>query len=491
MFGLRYKKSLILVGVLLTVVGGLFYYWNEARGDYNPNWGVIAFNVDKSIYKVGEEAYMQMAVLDEKGNTLCNADLTLEVTSPSGKVTSPIISYSEECGPETVTDTPDYFAYMHADELGIYKVKTTATTKNGEYFTQDKFEVRAEVPFDIRRTGPTRIYPLSNYSMNAIITVNEDFEGTITEQIPASFTIINVEIKQLDTDSEEPIITESKIISPLDYARAGQKLISSDVSWKAGERYELSYIFDAPDTSPAFFLLGPLRFKVGSDPTFAEIRAWQIASDAAVTNKGLLTYGTQSLTGDIYANTYTNPDTISSQYIKATTAGTIYFIKSVSSPTREEKFVAIGTSGGAGDTLQILTCTTDCDIGGDWTLRGTLAVLSTTPNRRAFDIAYEQLSGRAMIVFRSAGVSNKAYYCIWDGSSWSPSTDSVCAATFAPGTANEINFADTGLPMWVRLVAYGDRLTDKRSNEMLLAVSGDSGFAAARWSKSCCTYAIG
>ncbi len=265
MFGFRSQKEcqalLMLAGVLLMIVGGVFYYWNEAQSDYKPDWGVIAFNVDKSIYQVDEEAYMQMAVLNEKGQTLCHADLTLEVTSPSGQVTSPIISQSGECGADNVTDLPDYFAFMRLGELGAYKVKVTATTKNGTYYTADRFEVRKEAPFDIRRTGPTRIYPLANYSMSAVIKVNEDFEGTLTEQIPASFSIINVEIKQLDTDSEEPIYTESKITSPLDHAIARQKLISSDVSWKAGERYELTYIFDAPDVSPEFYRLGPLRFR--------------------------------------------------------------------------------------------------------------------------------------------------------------------------------------------------------------------------------------
>src|SRR3989344_3326626 len=48
--------------------------------------GVLAVNVSKSIYLPGEQAYLQMAALNDRGRTLCNAYLNLEVTAPDGKI---------------------------------------------------------------------------------------------------------------------------------------------------------------------------------------------------------------------------------------------------------------------------------------------------------------------------------------------------------------------------------------------------------------------
>ena len=50
-------------------------------------WGVLAINVNKSIYLPNEKAYLQMGVLDDLGHTLCNADLILEITAPDGTKT--------------------------------------------------------------------------------------------------------------------------------------------------------------------------------------------------------------------------------------------------------------------------------------------------------------------------------------------------------------------------------------------------------------------
>ena len=60
-------------------------------------WGVLVINVNKSIYLSsealakeglpGEKAYLQMGVLDDAGRTICDAELTLEITAPDGTQT--------------------------------------------------------------------------------------------------------------------------------------------------------------------------------------------------------------------------------------------------------------------------------------------------------------------------------------------------------------------------------------------------------------------
>ena len=166
---------------------------------------------------------------------------TVETRSlPTGKIYK-----SSECGPNNVTYIPDYYTYYNVQGPGVYQIKLTAITKNGTYEITDSFEVRESVPFDVERIGPTRIYPPATYEMRLIIKVNQDFEGVVKEYVPESFkiTIDNLLIYEINRVDE--------II----------KVISWNVTWKAGEMYELKYQFDAPDISPYLYLLGPLRFE--------------------------------------------------------------------------------------------------------------------------------------------------------------------------------------------------------------------------------------
>ncbi len=43
------------------------------------NWGVLAINFDKSIYNINDRAQIAIAVLDEKGDMVCNADVELKI----------------------------------------------------------------------------------------------------------------------------------------------------------------------------------------------------------------------------------------------------------------------------------------------------------------------------------------------------------------------------------------------------------------------------
>jgi hypothetical protein len=124
-------------------------------------WGVLAINTNKSIYLPGEEAYLQIASLKDDGHTICDANLKLEIITPKDKKIYPEIQKSGKCGPDNVVDVPDYFAHYKVSEPGKYELKLT-NLDNG-YEITDYFEVRdpstgsGQVPFDVERTGPTRI----------------------------------------------------------------------------------------------------------------------------------------------------------------------------------------------------------------------------------------------------------------------------------------------------------------------------------------------
>lgn len=228
-------------------------------------WGVLSMNFNKSMYVVGEEGYIQMAVLDDVGDTICNAPLRLKIVRPDGdeiiqSTDSGVVVQNDACGPNNVIDEPDYYSYLTFDQVGVYQFELTAYTENGERTIQDFIEVKEGVPFSVERVGPTRIWPLADYDMTIRITANQDFEGMVKEYVPDSFVVVSE-----------------------------NKDLVWDVALRAGETVELVYTFDAPDISPEFYLLGPLQLRTqdaGNKDTndgmvFEEARRWQIAGDAA------------------------------------------------------------------------------------------------------------------------------------------------------------------------------------------------------------------
>ncbi len=233
------------------------------------SWGVLALNINKSIFDVGETAYFQVAVLDELGDTLCNADLILEIENPSGEKTILSTSNGEMvsnslCGANNYILEPDYYAYYNNLSLeGEYSLNLLAETQNGYYEISDVFYVEDNLDFNVERVGPTRIYPLADYEMSIRVLAREDFSGQLREYVPKSFVV-----KNLNQVAE--IIELEK-----------EKIIIWDVDWQVGGLYEYKYVFDAPDVFPEFYLLGPAEIAAERGNTvFKEKRKWQIASDA-------------------------------------------------------------------------------------------------------------------------------------------------------------------------------------------------------------------
>ncbi len=158
-------------------------------------WGVLAINPDKAIYLPGESAFISMAILNEKGVMVCNANVTLDIKGPSGVIHTlstflGTVKINPECNIRDLTIKPDYEAtFINTSEEGNYELRLEAETPNGTYNITDHFTVQAKTNFDIQRTGPTRIFPIKAYPMQAKIKFNSDFSGKIVETVPASFTI--------------------------------------------------------------------------------------------------------------------------------------------------------------------------------------------------------------------------------------------------------------------------------------------------------------
>ncbi|MBU4142123.1 hypothetical protein KKE99_04615, partial [Patescibacteria group bacterium] len=240
--------------------------------EYDFTWGVLAINVNKSIYLPNEEAYLQMAVLRDDGHTICDAKLVLSIKYQVSSIETILstedgtIQYSGECSGNNVTDAPDYFAHYEVGEAGTYQMILT-NLDNG-YEITDSFEVRDSVPFDVERIGPTRIYPPSGYEMVLKIKANQDFKGEIRESAPEGFEIkfqssndkLQTNVKAQNPNEPNIKIENCNIENSLKIENCKLKIITWGVDIKKGENYELRYTFDAPDVSPYIYLLGPLRF---------------------------------------------------------------------------------------------------------------------------------------------------------------------------------------------------------------------------------------
>lgn len=159
-------------------------------------WGVLALNTDKSIYAPNETANFSLAVLDEKGEMVCDASLTLTIINGNDTLTLTTsggqITVTDQCSKKSFSLEPDYTASIKTGSEGTYKLTLTAETKNGTYTVTDAFEVQNNVPFSISRRSATRIYPEHTYPMLATITATDDFTGKITDVVPDFFTITPV-----------------------------------------------------------------------------------------------------------------------------------------------------------------------------------------------------------------------------------------------------------------------------------------------------------
>jgi len=237
------------------------------------SWGVMAINTSKSVYQQGEMVEIGMAVLGDYGNTKCIAEgevafntakVWLQITHPNGKVDNfstddHTILGSKECGDRTVTNNPDFFTNVAANEIGEYKVHMIAEHIFGKREMDYTFLVSSGKPdFEIERIEfPTRIYPKVDYPVNVSVRANRDFRGEVGDFVPESFQISHV--------SNNGIATTVKNIQQVKWT----------VNWKKDQLYTLSYTIHFPQVAPELYLVGP--FTIGK---FKDQHQWKIASDS-------------------------------------------------------------------------------------------------------------------------------------------------------------------------------------------------------------------
>ncbi len=227
-------------------------------------WGVMAINTDKTVYAPGETAHMQLGVVGPGGNTICGAAVQVTVTNPSGNVANVPFNASSSCRGDQYSDSPDYTGDYQTGAVGTYTmhvgVKGTTDTLSST------FKVASNVPFDVTRTGLTRLFPTRVYKMDMTIKANQDFTGQVKEVLPSGgFKVLFPPPSATVTNDKDQVI------------------ITWDVSWKAGTTQDLAYSFYPPVQSPAFYEFLPATFTDHDGKlVFQEARGWQYVGDATI-----------------------------------------------------------------------------------------------------------------------------------------------------------------------------------------------------------------
>ena len=305
----------------------------QYNSDYTFSWGVLVMNTERDRYQTGELVKVGIGMVDDRGHTICEGDVTATITSPTGKkatlktprkgtplrqgsagqagkdgmellteeqaatlafVTggdSSYIATSSECADRSITDTPDYSFQFTVPEKGSYVIDLTATTQNGTERISQRFAVVEENAFVIARSASMRIYPLADYQMRISLLSKNGYTGKVVETVPEAFGIT----------CESCTVTKN----------GETKLLTWNVSLTPNVPETLAYTYNPPDVSPALFFTGPLMLSdsviansdeggvkqskiasstssprndnvSGSDSLRVEQRRWAIAFDAVV-----------------------------------------------------------------------------------------------------------------------------------------------------------------------------------------------------------------
>ncbi len=231
------------------------------------HWGVLALNMPSAVVRPWQDVPLHIAVLDDAGAMVCDADVRMTVTDPAGTRTNFRSSLGERgvrrvwtsstCNKKERTERPDYEAHFRPTEPGTYRIRLTVETERGRRELEDALTVTNDSPLYVQRRGfPTRVYPAAPYPVSFVVRPARDFQGTFTENVPAGFVLAD--------------ITDRGTTSTV----GDRTVIQWQVNWQAGGTYHLGYTLDAPDQSPAFYQLGPFQAD-----NIREVRPWQMAID--------------------------------------------------------------------------------------------------------------------------------------------------------------------------------------------------------------------
>ncbi|MEK7519331.1 MAG: hypothetical protein AAB565_00880, partial [Patescibacteria group bacterium] len=215
-------------------------------------WGVLAFNPDYAVYPLKSRAYLSFAVLDDFGKMICDAGLVAKITNPKGRITylgtgNGTIKVNEDCYNYDKTNKPDYEADFQPTFEGEYQVEVVARFKDGQRTLKDSFFVDAKIPFYLKRTGPTRTFPLAKYEYLLELDAKENGKYEVIEKVPSAFREVNIESCELQNC--QFVIEDLGDI----------KILKWTFESKKDSINKLVYSFKPPYISPYLYLFGPAK----------------------------------------------------------------------------------------------------------------------------------------------------------------------------------------------------------------------------------------
>ncbi|MFQ6055814.1 MAG: hypothetical protein ACE5J3_07530, partial [Methanosarcinales archaeon] len=213
--------------------------------------GVIVVNTEKNIYLPGETAKILIGITDSKGAIPAEAEIIMEITSPSGQKT--VLRT-----PEQIRKNIDgsYFTYYLVEETGNHSLKTIAITENFTAEHEELLIAKVFTDFEIIREIP--ILPEAGSDQSAVIKIKSNINATdlnITEYLPLDFLILETE-GEIDRNEQNKTIT-----------------------WKVPEikkgiTITLNYTFETPLFVPRVYSLGPIQ--IVHKKSYDEGRYWNL-----------------------------------------------------------------------------------------------------------------------------------------------------------------------------------------------------------------------
>jgi ribosomal protein L7/L12 len=252
-FNANNKPGLYKVKTILSVNGETYTSEKEFA------WGLVSLNTKKSIYKPGETADFEIVVLDSEGHPIDNANLTMDITSPTNQVTT----LSSNNGIVSGSETGLYEANYTTSNEGTYSVFIHANANGIDTDFNTTFDVKTFYEFDIIRTAQSKVDPtIGPNSFDVKIDVESFIDQntiTVVETIPSVLDVV--------TDGKVKTVGDRKIIT------WDRELVNG--------KTQIQYSYSVPYDFPALYDLGPLTIKYDNS-SFNEARPWFVANDPAI-----------------------------------------------------------------------------------------------------------------------------------------------------------------------------------------------------------------
>lgn len=264
------RTKIIIAGILAIISIFLVFRTVKLRSEGNNNIalsntfvlqedkskGLLAINIDKTVYTTGDQVYIQVASLKPDGQTDCSDNLILELSKPNADKENIIIEKSPSCGiDQQNTNSPDFKAFFEPKDTGLYNL--TLTNNDTKERVSQTFEVTNNTPeYKISRWSPTKNTNISDGRNVMIIKLEflQDFKGIVRDVIPSNLKLVWYGPAQLATQQE-----------------------TTSIEWqldiKANTTTELKYEYTTTENTECFEIIGPVT--VGTEKI--ENSFWKVA----------------------------------------------------------------------------------------------------------------------------------------------------------------------------------------------------------------------